>query len=95
MRMLCILALCVYGLFAPASVQAMQCMPLAMAEQTLEQMGRQQIGQGVAGNAGLVGLYVDQEGGWSLVLIRPQGMACIIGNGDDWETLVPKKGQPS
>lgn len=90
MRILVWLALIVYGLSAPVSVWAQACVPLPVAEQALEQMGRVQVGRGVAGQDGVVVLYVSADGAWNLVLVRPQGFMCSIAGGDDWEVSPPK-----
>lgn len=67
-----------------------------VVERALDKMGRMQVGRGIAGADGVVVLYVGKDGAWNLVLVRPSGMVCPLGGGDDWEMTVPKpKGERS
>lgn len=47
-------------------------------------------GWGLAGNNGLVELYVSETGGWSVLITRPNGLTCMVASGQDWEIVEPK-----
>ena len=53
------------------------------------QSGYQEVrtGVGVAGNGGLIELYTSEKGTFTIVLTRPNGMACLIAVGENWEAV--------
>jgi hypothetical protein len=46
-------------------------------------------GWGLAGNNGLVELYVSEAGGWSILITRPNGLTCLVAAGRNWEIVEP------
>lgn len=44
---------------------------------------------GLAGNVGVVEVYVSEEGSWTILLTQPTGVSCLIAAGDNWEYLAP------
>ena len=55
-------------------------------------------GIGLAGNGGLIELYVSDKRTFTIVLTRPNGLACLMAVGENWEVLktpLPVKGQVS
>lgn len=79
------------ALFAasPATAQAV-CGPHGDVVKKLEgDFKEARAGLGLAGNGGLVELFVSEEGGWSVLVTRPDGMTCMIAAGDNWEIMKP------
>ena len=47
--------------------------------------------RGISTNGGLVELYTSEKGTWTLMLSQPNGVSCLIGTGENWQTLTPAK----
>jgi hypothetical protein len=43
----------------------------------------------------LAQLYLSKTKGWTIIILNPNGMACTIAAGTDWETVVIIEGEPS
>ena len=75
---------------APASAAAqgiaqnLVCDTAAETRKILHGLGRVSIGYGIAGNDGVVEIYVNKDGGWNAILFLPDGRACLLGGGSDW-----------
>lgn len=101
MRILGLLALIVYGLSAPASVQAMQCALLAQARVAFaKQLGQSAVGGGVLANGNRIELWLNlANGSFTIIGIKPMpngDLACVLSGGGDWEfTPAESKGDPS
>ena len=50
-------------------------------------------GLGLAGNGGLVELFVSEKGGWSVLVTRPDGQTCLVAAGENWEIVKPNFGK--
>jgi len=59
--------------------------------------GERPIGGGVTAAGGLVQVFTSESGEtWSIVVFGPDGKACLIGAGDDWQQLKPPQyGDPT
>lgn len=44
-------------------------------------------GFGIAGNGGLVELFVSEKGTWTFLFTRPDGVTCLMAAGGDWEMM--------
>ena len=44
-------------------------------------------GFGLAGNGGLVELFVSEKGTWTFLFTRPDGVTCLMAAGGDWEKV--------
>lgn len=44
-------------------------------------------GFGLLGNGGLVELFVSEKGTWTFLITRPDGTACLMAAGGNWERL--------
>jgi len=42
---------------------------------------------GVSTNGSLVELYTSENGTWTLMLTRPDGVSCLIAAGQNWEAF--------
>ncbi len=42
-------------------------------------------GFGLVGNGGLVELFVSDNGTWSFIITRPDGLTCLMAAGKNWE----------
>ena len=74
--------------YAPAHAQGIAqnlvCDTAADTKKILHGLGRVSIGYGIAGNDGVVEIYVNKDGGWNAILFLPDGRACLLGGGSDW-----------
>lgn len=52
--------------------------------------GEERIGFGLAGNGALIELFHNAERGtWTFMYTRPDGIACLMAAGGDWEVVAP------
>lgn len=56
--------------------------------------GERRIGLGVAGNHGLVEVYISASGSFTILFTRPNGLACIMAAGERWE-IIEFRGTPA
>ena len=80
-------------LATPAMAQQLpgQCSPHDAGIKSIEdQYGETITGRGLHENGMMVEMLVSQSGTWTLVVTRPDGLSCIAGAGDNWETVKPK-----
>ena len=52
-----------------------------------ERYGEVVIGQGLMSSGTVVELLVAKAGSWSIIFVRPGGVACFLGTGESWEIL--------
>ena len=78
----------------PAAVHAIPCAERAeLVERLAADYGEQRIGAGLAQDA-LTELYTNAETrSWTLLLVLPDGRACLLGSG--WEWHEDKTGEPA
>lgn len=48
-------------------------------------------GMGLAANGQLVELFAAEAGNWSILVVTPEGMACLVLTGQDWLAATPPK----
>ncbi len=49
-------------------------------------------GLGLASNGAVLELYTAKTGTWTMLITKPGGNTCVIGNGESWEyQLAPEK----
>ena len=52
----------------------------------------QRIALGVAGAGGVIELLTQADGRtWTIILSRPDGSACVLATGEDWQRVSPKQ----
>ena len=74
---------------SPATAQAV-CGPHGDVVKKLEgDFKEARAGLGLAGNGGLVELFVSEKGGWSVLVTRPNGVTCLVAAGENWEIVKP------
>ena len=74
---------------SPATAQAI-CGPHGEVVKKLEgDFKEARAGLGLAGNGGLVELFVSEKGGWSVLVTRPDGQTCLVAAGENWEIVKP------
>jgi hypothetical protein len=54
----------------------------------------------IAGDGGALStameIHVNEETGtWTILQMRPDGMACLVAYGEYWSAVAPKKGDPA
>jgi hypothetical protein len=85
-KMLKTIAAIVLATAAPALAQS-NCAPLdAVNERLMEGYGEQLRTMGLSENGQtVVSQYVNEETGtWTIVVIQPSGIACLVASGQDW-----------
>ena len=79
---------------APAMAEAI-CGPRAAAlEYLLERYGERPRAAGLAGDGRVVELLVSASGSWTLLLVRPDGTACIAAGGEAWQDTPAPRPEP-
>ena len=77
---------------APAVAAAQQppCAPLPVVAQMLErEFNEHMVAAARLPNGGTMHVFAAQGGAWTLVVVSPAGIACIIADGSAWSTLEP------
>lgn len=86
-------ALTLAGLFAimsvmPAAAQTPPCTSLPDALMALQQRyGEVPRVSGLASNGSLMIITAGEAGGWSVLLVTPDGSACMVASGEAFEVL--------
>ena len=83
---------------AQAQPQQKACMPFEQARKALgDSYGESVTGVGIAGNGKsmLAILSNPETGTWTALVVSPEGVACGIGGGEDWQVIKPEIGDPS
>lgn len=52
------------------------------------------VGIGLARPGQVIEVFASQAGTWSMVMTMPDGKACLIAAGDNWEMMTKVKGNP-
>lgn len=52
------------------------------------------VGMGLAQPGQVLEVFASQAGSWSMVMTMPDGKACLIAAGDNWEMVAKIKGNP-
>lgn len=77
--------LLVLAAFTPARAQAAECAKYEEVKISLDNAGEVQIGAGMVSPEALLVLYASAGGEtWTLLVVRADGLACVIGSGEYW-----------
>lgn len=92
LKRLCLIAavLGLTGLLAtaPSPAPAAQCLEHASMVKLLDKKFKEtRRAFGLFNTAGLMELYVGEDGTWTVLLIQPSGISCIVAAGHTWEDL--------
>ena len=85
-------------LFAfPAFAQQRQlCAPrAALVEKLAQEFGEAPTAGGIDGAGNLMEILTGPKGSWTLLIVRPDRIACIVGSGEGWlvyEPTMPGRG---
>lgn len=72
----------------PAAAQTMCGDHQEIVKQLDKEFAENRIGFGLDASGRLMELFASPEtGGWTLLLTLPNGLACLVGAGDIWETV--------
>ena len=64
-----------------------------MVQKLASQYDEAPVSMGVAANGSLLQLLASPDGEtWTLLLIRPSGIACIMATGESWDAVIPRGG---
>jgi hypothetical protein len=86
-------ALLAYGI-TPAAAQS-SCGPREQLVKLLaDQYKEDPVGIGLAQPGQVLEVFASSNGTWSMVMTMPDGKACLIAAGDNWEMVTKIKGKP-
>ncbi len=91
MKMLILAALAVL-MSAPAQAQQVCTMRTDLIKMLNEKYLEQAIGQGLIGERAMLEVYVSEKGTFTVVSSFPNGVACIIAAGNNWQVMKPERG---
>jgi hypothetical protein len=78
-------AVTLIALLFATNARAAECFPIADLFGALAvQYGEAPQDQGLASDGNLMQLWASKAGTWTLVIVTPQGKACMIGSGGDF-----------
>lgn len=79
-----------------AAQQRQLCAPRdKLVEKLAQEFGEAPSAGGIDGAGNLMEILTGPKGSWTLLIVRPDRMACIVGSGDGWllyEPTVPGRG---
>ena len=87
-KVFCVITLTIrtIGMLSPATAESPQCGPkMAVASQLAEQFGEVPIVSGISLNNSMKFFGNPRSGSWSMVFVRPDGVACVLAVGEDLE----------
>lgn len=92
-----IFVLILLAIALPASAQPRQlCAPrAALLEKLGQEFGETPHGSGIDGGGNLMEILTSPKGTWTLLIVRADKVACIVGSGEGWliyEPTVPGRG---
>ena len=76
-------------LISPAQAQTPPCAPRdAMVASLGSMYAEEATGRGLSNEGHMVEIYTSSDGStWTLIMIMPNGMACVTGTGKGWRTV--------
>ncbi|MEK9751594.1 MAG: hypothetical protein VW338_00060 [Rhodospirillaceae bacterium] len=78
----------------PLLVAAAFCMPHEAVSTILEREHHEVvIGVALTADDKVMEVYVSPEGTWTITVTTPEGLSCILGTGEGWESVQPKVGE--
>ena len=78
----------------PASAQS-SCGPREQLVKMLaDQYKEDPVGMGLAQLGQVIEVFASANGSWTMVMTMPDGKACLIAAGDNWEMVTKIKGNP-
>ncbi len=76
----------------PAAAQSVCAGRAQVLDYLTRHYSEQRIALGVAGAGGVIELLARPDGGtWTLIVSRPDGSACVLATGEDWQRVSPEK----
>ncbi len=87
-KVFCVITLMIgtIGMLSPAAAESPQCGPkMAVAKQLAQQFGEVPIVSGISLNNSMKFFGNPRTGSWSMIFVRPDGIACVLAVGEDME----------
>lgn len=76
----------------PASAQSVCADRAQVLDHLTRAYSERRIALGVAGAGGVIELLTRADGRtWTIILSRPDGSACVLATGEDWQRVSPEK----
>ena len=72
---------------APAAAQMVCGERSVMVAVLASNYGEVPVSMGLASNGAVIEVFAAPAGTWTIVMIRPNGLACVVAAGEGWETL--------
>jgi len=85
----------VFAIAAPSLAQAQYVCAKrdSMITQLKKKFGESERGIGVSGTEAVIEIWSSEETGtWTIVMTRPNGIACVMAAGDSWTDIPVEKG---
>lgn len=79
-------------------VQAQGYIPVSCGERSAtikhlaEKYSEHPAGLGLTASGGALELHVSDSGSWTILLTTPNGTACIVASGENWQSIAQKYG---
>jgi hypothetical protein len=82
----------VFAATTATNAQSPPCGPREALATALEQgFGEQRLSHGVLDSGALLELWAAQDGStWTLLTVRPDGIACVVATGNSWAMPTPR-----
>jgi hypothetical protein len=75
--------------FDRPGVPPLVCGKRADVEKMLkEQFGERAMAHGLAHSGAVAEIFTSRKGTWTIVATSPNGMSCLIGSGESWQTTL-------
>jgi hypothetical protein len=86
----------IWALLVPGVALAQACLPRAALVEVLEQKYDEHLRmQALTTSGSLVEMFAAASGSWTIVVTRPDGMACPLASGQGVEMVVRPEGDPA
>ena len=83
------------ALATPATSAQTSCGPREQLVKLLaDQYKEDPVGMGLAQPGQVLEVFASSNGSWTMVMTMPDGKACMIAAGDNWEMVTKIKGNP-
>jgi hypothetical protein len=82
-----------------ANAQTLPCFPRErLLSHIIDERGEIRLARGDAAQGAVIELYAGPGGAWSLLVLLPDGRACLLANGEGFEAtqgMQPARGNPT
>ncbi len=94
MKRILLAATAALALVHDASAQMVCGSHAELLKQLAEKHQEVPIGIGLSANGAVVELLISADGTWTLLVTQPRGPTCLMGTGQDWQSISPPTDDP-